>query len=168
MGLLADQCWARRQFAPGRYPDGHAAHEWHQDGALHFDFVEPYPANALLKMFTCWIALTACGEDAPGLELLRHPQQGLLPPGELDARQIGARFGPAAFWRPVFEAGDAVVFSGATLHRTHVAPGMQKDRSSLEFRFVAADDSSPRLRDERILPLSDPQDAAFPPICKPD
>ncbi len=152
--LLADQCWGRRQFAPGRYPDGHSAHVWHQDGALHFDFVAPYPADALLKMLTCWIALTPCGEDAPGLELMRQPLPDLLPPAELDARRVDERFAATAFWRPVCQPGDAVVFSGGTLHRTHVAPGMHKDRSSVELRFVAADDDTARLRDERIAPIA--------------
>ena len=35
-----DQCWIRRQYAPSRYPPGHAPHAWHQDGALAFDFLD--------------------------------------------------------------------------------------------------------------------------------
>jgi hypothetical protein len=152
--LLVDQCWGRRQFAPGRYPEHHAAHVWHQDGALHFDFVAPYPADALLKMVTCWIALTPCGEDAPGMELLRLPMTDLLPPAELDAGRIAERFPATAFWRPVCKPGDAIVFSGGTLHRTHVAPGMREDRTSVELRFVTADDGTGRLRMERIEPMA--------------
>ncbi len=161
VALLADQCWARRQFAPGAYPAGHAPHEWHQDGALHFDFVAPYPADALLRMLTCWIALTPCGDDAPGLELVRDPLPGLLAPGDLAAGQIAARFGSAAFWRPVFAPGDAIVFSGGSLHRTHVEPAMHRGRTSLELRFVAADEQIARLRDERLVPMPDPQGTAL-------
>ncbi len=160
VALLADQCWARRQFAPGRYPDGHAAHEWHQDGALHFDFIEPYPDDALLKMFTCWIALSPCGQDAPGLELMRDPLPDLLSPAELDDQRIDARFGPAALWRPVCSPGDAILFSGGTLHRTHVTSNMQQDRTSIELRFVAAEAKLRRLTQERIVPIADPQGTA--------
>ena len=63
-----DQCWIRRQYAPSRYPPGHAPHAWHQDGALAFDFLgEPAAggADGLLKMVTCWIALTSSATMRP-------------------------------------------------------------------------------------------------------
>ncbi|WP_418315464.1 phytanoyl-CoA dioxygenase family protein [Piscinibacter sakaiensis] len=151
--LLADQCWGRCQYPPDRYPQGHSAHQWHQDGALHFDFNPPYPADALLVMVTCWIALTRCGDDAPGLELMRHPLPRLLPPEELDAARIASSVAPENTVQPLFDLGDAVVFSGGTLHRTHVSSEMTRDRFSLELRFVAADEVHPRLRGERIVPL---------------
>ncbi len=153
VALLSDQCWGRCQFAPGRYPEGHAAHQWHQDGALHFDFVQPYSTHALLQMLTCWISLTPSGEDAPGLELVRLALPDLLSPAELDGERLAARFERRVFWRPVCRPGDALVFNGGTVHRTHVAPAMQQDRSSLELRFVAAAETNPRLRDERIVAI---------------
>ncbi len=153
VALLADQCWARCQYAPGRAPPGHAAHGWHQDGALHFDFGTPWTHCVPLKMLTCWIALTPCGDDAPGLELLRTPLPGLLPAPELDPSRVCERHAPADFWRPVMGPGDLLLFSGDTLHRTHVAPSMTRHRVSLELRFVAAEDRSPQLRGERLVTL---------------
>ena len=153
VALLADQCWARCQYAPGRAPPGHAAHGWHQDGALNFDFGTPLAGRAPLKMLTCWIALTPCGDDAPGLELLRRPVLHLLSPPELDSLRVGERYAPADFWRPVMGAGDLLLFSGETLHHTHVRPMMSNDRISLELRFVAPGDRSPQLRGERLVTL---------------
>ncbi|MDP1646939.1 MAG: phytanoyl-CoA dioxygenase family protein [Rubrivivax sp.] len=153
VALLADQCWARCQYAPGRAPPGHAAHGWHQDGALHFDFGTLRANRVPLRMLTCWIALTPCGGDAPGLELLRTPLAGLLPPPELDAQRVFEQHASAEFWRPLMGPGDLLLFSGDTLHRTHVAPAMTQHRVSLELRFVAAEDRSPQLRGERRVTL---------------
>jgi hypothetical protein len=153
VALLVDQCWARCQYAPGRAPPGHAAHGWHQDGALHFDFGTRPAGRVPLKMLSCWIALTPCGEDAPGLELLRAPMPHLLPPPELDPLRVGERYAPADLWRPVMGAGDLLLFGGDTLHRTHVSPMMSNDRISLELRFVAAEDRAPQLRGERVVTL---------------
>ena len=155
VALLADQCWARCQYAPGRAPPGHAAHGWHQDGALHFDFQASQAAGAPLRMLTAWIALRACGDDAPGLELLCRPMPALLPPRELDPRHVQRGHAAGDFWRPVLNAGELLLFGGDVLHRTHVAPSMRNDRVSLELRFVAADETAPRLRGERIVVLQE-------------
>lgn len=153
VALLADQCWARCQYAPGQAPPGHAAHGWHQDGALHFDFGTPQVHRVPLQMLTCWIALTPCGDDAPGLELLRTPLPALLPPAELTPSRVDERHARDDFWRPAMGPGDLLLFSGDSLHRTHVAPAMTRHRTSLELRFVAAQDSSPQLRGERRVGL---------------
>ena len=155
VALLADQCWARCQFAPGHAPPGHAAHGWHQDGALHFDFQAPHAGGAPARLLTAWIALCACGDDAPGLELLCRPVPALLPPGELDPLRVQLGHAPGDFWRPVLGPGELLLFGGDILHRTHVAPTMRSDRVSLELRFVAADETSPRLRGESIVALQE-------------
>ncbi|MGZ5712885.1 MAG: phytanoyl-CoA dioxygenase family protein [Caldimonas sp.] len=149
-----DQCWVRRQYAPGRYPDGHAPHSWHQDGALGFDFLDPSPADGgLLSMLTCWIALTPCGVDAPGLEFVDRPQRSLLPLAALGAEAVRADRSESEFVRPDLQAGDALVFDGGVLHHTHVRPQMNRDRTSLELRFFAAGQIPFRLRDDRFLAL---------------
>ncbi len=157
-----DQSWVRRQYAPDCYPAQHAPHGWHQDGALHFDFItherdhpgKPYPADALLPMATCWTALTPCGVDAPGLELVTQRLDALIPATDLTDRHLHERFGPEAFWRPALQAGDALLFGGDTLHRTHVAPTMTQTRTSIEWRFFAADNPPARLRGERFTALA--------------
>lgn len=127
-----DQSWVRH----GRPPHG-----WHQDGALRFDFIaqadRPLHDADLLAMRTCWIALTPCGSDAPGLEWVDAAQPRLLRPAELQPEAVAARHDAALFRRPVMQPGDAIVFDGRLLHRTHVDAAMTRPRTSLELRFFA-------------------------------
>ena len=150
-----DQCWIRRQYAPRHAPLHHAPHSWHQDGALNFDFVAhagaPLPADALLDMFTCWIPLTPCGVDAPGLELVRQRIDRLLAPAELTPERVHDRYPPDTLARPAMQPGDAVLLSGDTLHRTHVTPAMRQDRTSIELRFFHAQPLPERLRGDRFV-----------------
>ena len=153
VALLADQCWARWQFAPGSAPLGHYPHGWHQDGALHADFLATAPPDRLLRLLTCWITLMPCGASAPGLELLRQPLPGLLAPAALSEAQVALHYRASDLWCPVMATGDALLFGGDTLHRSHLSPAMTAQRLSLELRFVQADDRSPRLRSERRIAL---------------
>jgi hypothetical protein len=152
-----DQAWVRRQYAPRNYPPLHAPHGWHQDGALGFDFLShpagKFPAGALLPMVTCWMALGPCGVDAPGLEIVTRRLKGLLAPAGLLDERVRARFAPGEFWRPVLAPGDALLFRGDLLHRTHVTPAMTQDRTSIELRFFPADRCPARLKDDRFIPL---------------
>jgi len=159
-GCLAidlDQAWVRRQYAVPRYPPLHAPHGWHQDGALGFDFLAPCNTRSkrcdLLNMITCWIALTACGRDAPGLELIAGSPNALLPVRSLSDSAIRDRHPAHAFWHPLLDPGDAVLFSGEVIHRTHVTPSMEMDRTSLELRFFRADSIPHRLRSDRFMHL---------------
>ncbi len=152
-----DRCWVRRQYAPRRYPPGHAPHSWHQDGALGFDFLDPKAAAsdpALLSMLTCWIALTPCGVDAPGLEFIDREYEALLPLSALAEEAVRTRHDERAFSRPSLQAGDALVFKGGVLHHTHVRSDMALDRTSLELRFFAAASIPARLRHDRFLTLT--------------
>jgi len=153
-----DQAWVRRQYAPHRYPPGHAPHGWHQDGALGFDFAslgpDPPGADALLPMVTCWIALTECGVEAPGLEFVAREARELVPAMSLSDKALRERFPEDAFWRPEMRAGDAIVFPGGTLHRTHVSAGMPKDRTSVELRFVRKGRIPTRLAADRFVPFA--------------
>ncbi len=143
-----DQSWVRH----GRPP-----HSWHQDGALRFDFLahagRPLPTGAPLEMLTCWIALTPCGEDAPGLEWVDVPLDGLLPPAELTDESVGARFTSDRFVRPRLRSGDALVFDGLLLHRTHLTSAMRRPRASLELRFFRAGRVPARVAADRFETL---------------
>ena len=154
LALDLDQCWVRRQYAPARAPAGHAAHRWHQDGALGFDFLGTTATEgALLPMLTCWIALTPCGDDAPGIEFAGSDRTDLLPLAALADAEVGACHPQPDRMRPVLEAGDALVFGGGVLHHTHVAATMTHDRTSLELRFFSAGSPPSRLRGDRFLSL---------------
>lgn len=157
VACLVDQCWARRQYPASARPARHAAHSWHQDGALAFDFAahpaRPLPATALLAMRTCWLPLTDCGVHAPGLEWSTHAIDGLLAPEDLADAAVQARFGPGTSRHPPLRAGDALLFDGALLHRTHVTPSMTRTRTSLELRFLAAHALPPRLAGQHLVVL---------------
>jgi ectoine hydroxylase-related dioxygenase (phytanoyl-CoA dioxygenase family) len=142
--LVVSQCWVRRARPP---------HGWHQDGALRAQFT---PGETLLPIHTCWLALTDCGVDAPGLEWVDAAQPAMLQPSQLTDAAVQSRLGPQAFVRPLLQAGDAVFFDGALLHRTHVTPQMQAARTSIELRFVEAGPRSPRLAGERLRPAFRP------------
>lgn len=125
---------------------------WHQDGALGHDFIavpEP-PREALLSMVTCWIALTPCGEQAPGLEWVAAPLNRLLPVVALEDAAVQACFAEHAFVRPVLQPGDVVLFTADCLHRTHLTPQMQQRRLSIELRFLDARALPVRLAADRF------------------
>jgi len=152
-----DQSWVRRQYAPGRYPPLHAPHQWHQDGALGFNFLSVPPearsAQGLLEIITIWIALGPCGLDAPGLELVLQPIQELVRPELLADGHLRTAFAPELFWTPALATGDALLFSGDILHRTHVTSGMSRDRTSIELRCFAAERLPSRLKGDRFVLL---------------
>ncbi|MBT9457401.1 MAG: phytanoyl-CoA dioxygenase family protein [Burkholderiaceae bacterium] len=156
ISCAVDECWIRRQYAPGRYPPLHAAHSWHQDGALGFDFLasdpRPAPTNAPLEMLTCWLPLMPCGNDAPGLELIARRQESLLAPVDLTQAQMSLRFAEVERWRPRMGVGDALLFCGDLLHRTGITAGMSRDRVSIELRFFP---SNGRPVPQQLRPLVD-------------
>lgn len=136
--LLEADCWVRRQPAPRRARPPHRPHAWHQDGALGFDFIGDLRQDAPpRRIVTCWLALQPCGIRAPGLEWVDVPLRHLMRPEALSAPAVAARFPAAAFRRPGMEAGDALLFDGTVLHRTHAESAMDEDRTSIELRFEA-------------------------------
>ncbi len=139
--LVVSQCWVRR---------AQPAHGWHQDGALHHDFIA-LGGGVPLPMLTAWIALTRCGVDAPGLEWRLPSLPDLLLPAELGDDAVRRRFAPESFERPALDAGDGVLFDGGLLHRTHATPAMTRPRTSIELRFVGAGVVPERLRRETLL-----------------
>lgn len=138
--LLVGQCWVRR---------ARPAHTWHQDGALHATFDG---GEALLPIVTCWLPLTDCGVAAPGLEWVEPELTRLLDPRELTDDAVHASHAPDAFVRPDLRAGDALLFGGGLLHRTHVTPRMNRPRTSLELRFIDRREHPPRLAGEPRRP----------------
>lgn len=153
-----DQSWVRRQYAPQRYPRWHMPHGWHQDGALGIDFTQSFReasiARRACRMITCWIALVACGRTAPGLELSARKLDALLDPQDLTEERVRSRFPVEDFWRPELQAGDALLFHGDVLHRTHVRADMTEDRTSIETRFFPANSIPERFRADRFIYLN--------------
>lgn len=136
--LLASQCWLRLQHPARSRPAGEHPHQWHQDGALGCRFEPAAAPPTLAPLLTAWVALDDCGDDAPSLEWIAAPLAEVLAPAELGDAALRRRFGAAARSHAVLAAGDALVFDGALLHRTHVTPAMQRSRASLELRWALA------------------------------
>ncbi|MFO1328952.1 MAG: hypothetical protein U1F56_16455 [Rubrivivax sp.] len=148
-GLLGGQCWLRCQHPPGLRPAGQHPHQWHQDGALGCCFDPAAPPEALAPLLTVWVALDGCGDDAPSLQWIDTSPDALLAPAELVDAALLRRFGAAARRHAVLDAGDALVFGGALLHRSHVTAAMSRSRASVELR-VALAALPPRLADELL------------------
>jgi len=110
---------------------------WHQDGA----FIGPH-----IRSLNVWFSLSVCGRDAPGLDIVPIRLDRILPlgtPGALynwDVSETVVRevFPHAPFWRPAFEAGDALFFDHLCVHRTGVDPAtMTRQRWAIESWFFA-------------------------------
>jgi len=106
------------------------------------------------RFLVCWTPLTACGVDAPGLELvsdahhheLKHGRASLWEYGvdgctakALSERGIGLELSP----------GDVVLFTSLTPHRTYVTEEMTKPRLAIDFRAVARKEVGAGVRQER-------------------
>jgi hypothetical protein len=106
---------------------------WHQDGRFLGD----------VRALNLWLALSRCGEDAPGLDILPRRLRTYLPTGTDDApldwtisqRQVDEAVGKDAIVRPVFEPGDALLFDEWFLHQTATDPAMTQPRYAIESWF---------------------------------
>jgi hypothetical protein len=110
--------------------------DWHQDGAF---------LGRGIRALNVWIALTDCGVDAPGMDLLPRRLDHLVETGTGGAIFDWA-VGPAVVEklavdapvvRPEFRAGDALLFDDMFLHRTAIEPTMTRPRYAIESWFFA-------------------------------
>jgi hypothetical protein len=139
-----NQARFRKQYALNNYPPLHMPHSWHQDGALGVTFKElpkpnkqPYIQESLTPLITCWIPLTTCGCESPGIKFVTRRLDRLLHYQYLNDRAIAELFEPDEFWSPELKLGDVLIFLNGTLHKTYVTPSMKQDRLSLEFRLFS-------------------------------
>ena len=108
-----------------------AGTDWHQDGAF---------LGHGIRTCNVWIALSRCGDVAPGLDIVSRRYDEIVEtgtegamfewavsPAKVEESRDGA---PVA--RPTFEPGDAVLFDHLCLHRTAVGEGMTEDRYATE------------------------------------
>jgi hypothetical protein len=109
---------------------------WHQDGAF---------LGAGIRALNVWLALTRCGDDAPGLDILPRRLDHIVETGT-----AGAYFdwvaAPDVVERaaagvdlvsPLFGPGDALLFDHLFMHRTGAGPGMRRERHAIEMWFFA-------------------------------
>jgi hypothetical protein len=123
-------------------PDATGA--WHQDSFL----------GATTRTLNVWIALSDCGSEAPGLDLLPRRLDHFVerpygPPIDYvvapETVEELAKETPVV--RPDFRAGDALIFDQFLLHQTGAGPGLTKPRYGLECWFFSPstypDDNAP-------------------------
>ncbi len=108
---------------------------WHQDGAF---------MGKDIRSLNVWIALTPCGEDAPGLDIVGKRFDGIVPTGTEGSRfawsvssDVANEAADDAIVSPLFEPGDAMIFDHLCLHKTGTRPGMTVDRYAIESWFFA-------------------------------
>lgn len=110
--------------------------DWHQDGAFLGDGI---------RALNVWVALTDCGVDAPGMDLVPRRFETVQETGTGGAIFDWA-VGPdvvaelavdAPVVRPHFRAGDAMLFDDLFLHRTALDDSMTRPRHAIESWFFA-------------------------------
>lgn len=111
--------------------------DWHQDGNF---------LGRGLRALNVWITLTDCGVDAPTMDLVPKRFDTIVESGTGGAifdwavgpdvvAELAADAPPV---RPVFKAGDCMLFDDLCLHRTALAPEFVNTRHALESWFFAA------------------------------
>lgn len=106
--------------------------EWHQDGA--------FLGGKNTRTVNLWVALTDCGIDAPGLEVVPWRLDDIVQTGTHGSFfnwAVGRELVPLLaegrpLSAPVFKAGDAMLFDHLCLHRTGVRPDMTRGRYAIE------------------------------------
>jgi hypothetical protein len=109
--------------------------DWHQDGAF---------LGRDVRSVNVWVALSHCGLDAPGLDvvprrldLVDSGTEGAIfdwSVGRPVVERVAGRHGTV---RPVFRPGDALLFDDRNLHATACSPQMTGPRYALESWFFA-------------------------------
>lgn len=104
---------------------------WHQDGAF---------LGRDVRSVNLWLALSPCGRDAPGIDLIPKripyivetgthgaPFPWAVGPAKADEEALDA-----PIVSPEFEPGDALLFDHMFLHRTGLPAGRARDRWAIE------------------------------------
>jgi hypothetical protein len=120
---------------------------WHQDGAF---------MGTDIRTVNLWLALSQCGDDAPGLDILPRRLGHLVETGTegaiFDWAASTAKVEEAGqgvkVCRPIFQAGDALLFDHLFMHRTGADSDMPRDRHGVEMWFFA-----PSLYPANEIPL---------------
>jgi hypothetical protein len=121
--------------------------DWHQDGAF---------LGEGIRTINIWMALSDCGRDAPGLDLVPRRLNEIVETGTEGAvfrwsvgPGVVERVSAGAVCRPTFQAGDVLLFDEMFLHRTAIDPSMTRERYAVETWFFA-----PSVFPDHYLPLA--------------
>jgi len=142
--LSVNKCELRRM--PGGMATGPL--DFHQDGAF---------LGADIRTVNVWLALSSCGVDAPGLDIVPRRVERVLPTGvdgaifkwTLSPVTVERELAGPPIVRPKFEPGDAMLFDHLLIHRTANEPNMTKQRYAIETWFFAPSTYPVPTEDER-------------------
>jgi Phytanoyl-CoA dioxygenase (PhyH) len=127
---ISDQKCTLRKTPPS------AGRGWHQDGSFMGE----------VKALNVWMALTHCGDDAPGMDIVPKRIDEILPAGT-EGTEISIQIhediareaaGDGGVVRPIFEAGDVLLFDEMFLHTTAADAAMPNTRYAIESWFFGA------------------------------
>jgi hypothetical protein len=115
---------------------------WHQDGAFLGD----------VRALNVWLSLSRCGDEAPGLDVVPRRLEHIVATGTEGAafdwsvsRAVAEEVaGDAGVVRPIFEAGDALLFDELFLHSTAAEPEMRSTRYAVESWFFGRSGFPPK------------------------
>ena len=109
--------------------------DWHQDGSF---------MGRDIRSLDVWVALSHCGDDAPGIDVVGRRLDEIVERGTEGAHLkwtvgpgVVERVAEGKIVRPIFEPGDALIFDHMNLHCTAVDPAMTRDRYAIEAWFFA-------------------------------
>jgi hypothetical protein len=116
-----------------RKADPSVAGAWHQDGYFMGE----------VRSLNLWLALSRCGDVAPGLDILPRRLDRYLATATEEAvldytisqRKVEEAAEGTPILRPIFEPGDALLFDERFLHQTGSDPGMPNPRFAIENWF---------------------------------
>ncbi len=105
--------------------------DWHQDGAF---------LGGDVRSVNLWLALSRCGVDAPGLDLLPRRLDRVVQTGtegavfdwSVSPEVVASLATETPVIRPEFAPGDAMLFDHLLLHRTAVDSTMTRERHAIE------------------------------------
>ncbi len=105
--------------------------DWHQDGAF---------LGQDIRSVNLWIALSHCGDVAPGMDIVPRRVDHVVPTGTEGAifdwsiapEVVAEAAEGTPILRPVFEPGDALLFDHLFIHRTAAEPTMAHERYAME------------------------------------
>jgi hypothetical protein len=109
---------------------------WHQDGKF----------MGAVRSLNLWLALSRCGDVAPGLDIVPRRLDYLVTAQTDEApldyvvsqRMAEEAAGETTILRPIFEPGDALFFDELFLHKTGSDPDMPNPRFAIENWFFGA------------------------------
>lgn len=102
------------------------------------------------NVLNCWMPLSPCGRNAPGLEVVMDRCYPDFPRKDFGlatenaaydfitiAREKIVEVFGEKFLAPIFDVGDCLIFSQDVIHRTYVTEEMDRPRINFEFRVFA-------------------------------